>query len=290
MNLANDMVKIPTLGKLYPAHPIPLQKIEIIKENILKMYLTLFNLSSNTILAKPINMPKINKNLISKLHSIAPLEKIILFLPEARSMASMPLAIFRAKCAKLQESGYSIVLNLTRENHFLFNGSYVLPLTLSEAIALALSCGGVVSMRSGFCDIIARDCKNLEIYYPNKEILDFYSLKVLGLSESAREIILPNVESHLFFKVYQRVQKRGFSSRIRLPFSLYRVIKKNKHLKELLDLRLMESYEYKLGEAITKMYKNFFKGGFMFLKNYSKIKQAPKIETILKDLIDKNIL
>lgn len=233
LNLDN-FTPTPTLAKLYPAHPIPLDILHKLNHKDMKdLYINFFGLNTNAILAKPSKMPILNQNLRDKIQICAPLNKIIFYLPEANSMQCLPYVIFALEVQRLQKQGYTIIVNITKEPKYLrVKGVLNFHLSSKEAVALALNCAGVISMRSGFCDTIALNCKNLKVYYPNKECLKGSTLKVIDKAINAQEvsfedfsktyeILVAQSKFSLPFKLYQRYIAKGFLRRVRTPFTLY---------------------------------------------------------------------
>ncbi len=197
------------------------------------LYIKFFGLNTNAILAKPSKMPILNQNLRDKIQICAPLNKIIFYLPEANSMQCLPYVIFALEVQRLQKQGYTIIVNITKEPKYLrVKGVFNLHLSSKEAVVLALNCAGVISMRSGFCDTIALNCKNLKVYYPNKECLKGSTLKVIDKDINAQEvsfedfsktyeILVAQSKFSLPLKLYQRYIAKGFLRRMRTPFTLY---------------------------------------------------------------------
>ncbi len=144
-----NVTKAPKLGTLFPAHPIPLGVSQTLKcKNATDMYIKLFDLPKNATMSKPSKMPTLSENLRAKLAKIAPLEKIVFYLPEAQSMRSLPLFIYKSECKALQKQGYAVISNINKERKYLgANGAYDLRLSMQDAVALALSCKAVISMR-----------------------------------------------------------------------------------------------------------------------------------------------
>ena len=231
----NDAVmSVPTLCKLYPAHPIPLRKWNYPCKTMLEMYLHCFDLPLDTKCDLPTNLPKIDESLRAKLHKIAPLDKIILFCPEAHTLPCLPTIIFKDECDRLLKQGYKIIVNIPGHKEYLrffSDGMYDLDLSLKEAVALGISCAGVISTRSGFCDIIAPHCENLIVYDTN---CAWSSIKYLNKANPPQEIsVYDNLAykrylrakrticESLPMKLYKRYASKGFLKKLRTPFTLY---------------------------------------------------------------------
>lgn len=297
MERGDDLKDLPnitqnaTLGKILPAHFIPLNKTDIIRDTFTQSWIALFDLPPNTPLNLPTNMPYLNDNLKSHLESIAPLDKIVFYLPEAHTLINIPQAIFEAECESLQSQGLTIIVNTISYDKYAYKGTINLHLPLAQAIALALSCKLVIAMRSGFCDIIAPHCKNLKAYYRTKDEIHFYSLRYNGLSKNAEEVIIDDVlygiteiEKHLAYRFYKRIIMRGVWRKLKLPLALFRLYHRHKDIKEPMidNLALLQTYEYQLGLSAIKIYKDFFKGGLIaFLINYPRIAKLPRMKSLV---------
>lgn len=231
-----NVVSMPALGKIYP-HFISYDMCPFANTQLDFDRLRLM-LPQDTQRVLPTKLPKIDKNLQARLNKIAPLDKIILFCPEANLFPRLPCVIFKYECERLRKQGYSVMINALKHKQewarFFIDGVYDLNLSLKEAIALALSCAGVISVRSGFCDIVLPHCNGLKIYYTifDKYIMwDSHFTLHLPLQqayitdEPAYKHFLRATrnlgEFSLPFKLYQRYIAKGFLRRVRTPFALY---------------------------------------------------------------------
>lgn len=294
----DSVVSTPTLGKLYPAHPIPLRKWNYPWKTMLEMYLHCFDLPLDTKGDLPTNLPKIDESLRAKLHKIAPLDKIILFCPEANSCECLPTIIFKDECDRLLKQGYKIIVNIPNHKEYLrffSDGMYDLDLSLKEAVALGISCAGVISTRSGFCDIIAPHCENLIVYDTN---CAWSSIKYLNKATPPQEIsVYDNLAykrylrakrticEFLPMKLYKRYATKGFLKKLRTPFTLYfKIYRRDKNvaladfggkeMREFIQKELSQTYEYQLGLALQKACERFWCGGFLlFPFDYLKIRK-----------------
>lgn len=241
-----NVVAKPALGKIYPAHTSVLQKPINNYQNSLEWTLQIVDLPLDTKAILPTNLPKISENLKAKLNKIAPLDKIILFCPEANSCKDLPPIIFRYECQKLREQGFFVLVNISKikyhrtNNHidyskYLIDGCFNLNLSLQEALSVAFACAGVISTRSGLCDIIAPHCDNFKVYYTEILHLWFASFSKMALKHYPKEIYIKDVpiykaflqlkrkfyEISLPLKLYNRYIAKGFLKRLRTPFTAY---------------------------------------------------------------------
>lgn len=298
----DNVVSVPTLGKIhsnfiyyqFPAHT----------DNQLDFDRVRLMLPQSAQRVLPTNLPKISKSLRDKLDKIAPLNQIILFCPEANSFPKLPFIIFKDECQRLRKEGYSIVVNSLKYKkeyaRFFMGGVYDLDLSLKEAIALGISCAGVISTRAGFCDIVAHYCKRLKIYYT---AFSNYIMWDRVLPNTQRVYVcdvpiykryLRAIRESLPIRLYKRYATKGFLKKLRLPFTAYFKIYRrhkngalqdfgatnlalkdfsDKEMRELIEQELMQSYEYNLGLALQKACERFWWGGFLlFPLAYLKIR------------------
>lgn len=314
----DSVVSTPTLGKLFPAHPGILQRDIGSITTPLNWGLQWLDLPLDTKGDLPTNLPKISESLRIKLHKIAPLNQIILFCPEANSCESLPPIIFKYECDKFLKQGYKIIVNygfvssvyvkrIDYTKHLIY-GVYNLNLSLKDTIALALSCAGVISTRSGFCDIIAPHCENLTIYYTNFYHWWQVNLKEINAKHLPKEVLIydePIYKRYLQakrkfceslpLKLYKRYATKGFLRKLRLPFTAYFKIYRrhknealqdfsatnlalkdfsDKEMSEFIKQELMQTYEYNLGLALQRACERFWWGGFLlFPFAYLKIRK-----------------
>lgn len=317
----DGVVSTPTLGKLFPAHESILQK-QITYTSALNWNLQWLDLPLDTKGNLPTNLPQIEPNLKAKLDAIAPLHKIVLICPEAKSCPSLPPVLFKAECQKWLEKGYKVVVNLGLKStahhqtqdyeRYFTEGVYDLNLSLKELIALALSCARVVSVRSGFCDIIAPHCEDLKVYYTNFVYWWQARLKEINPTSALKEVFIydepiykhflrevKNGELSLPLKLYKRYTTKGFLRRVRLPFTLYFKIylkhkneaqnelskdrETSKFVKEFVQNDFSQTYEFRLGLLLQKACENFWRGGFLafpfaYLKLRKKKRELQRVD------------
>ena len=302
--LENDcVVSTPTLGNLYPAHPLAVCEYRYPYKTMAEMYADFFDLPLDTKGDLPTNLPKLSESLRDKIEKIAPLDKIILFCPEAHTLPCLPHIIFKDECEKLLKLGYKIIVNIPNHKEYtryFSDGVYDLDLSLKDAIALALACAGVISTRSGFCDIIAPHCKNLKIYStilgwssPLKEMNPSNPPKEISIYDSiAYKQFLRIARESLPMRLYKRYATKGFLRKLRTPFTLYfKIYLRDKvgesahdlgdlgddfereSMREFVKNELAKTYEYQLGLALQRACERFWCGGFLaFPFAYAKIR------------------
>ncbi len=309
--LMNNVVSVPTLGKIY-SHCLFWN--EIYENNRLDFDRIRLMLPSNAQRVLPTNLPKISTKLQAKLDTIAPLNKIILLCPEANSFPKLPFAIFIYELESLRKQGYSVIVNILKckqeWTRFFIEGVYDLDLSLKDAIALGINCAGVVSTCSGFCDIVQPHCKHLKIYYT--AFSEYILSNNILWNTSFEQVYIYDVPIYKAFmsfiplplKLYQRYIAKGFLKRMRTPFTvyfkIYKKYKANDNAKQNLvqDFGINEAefesifseikntYEYQIGLLLQKACKGFWRGGFVwFVFNYLKLRKRKKTLTRLGEFL-----
>ncbi len=304
--MLDNIVSMPALGKIY-SHFINYE-LKIYTNNQLDFDRVRYMLPKDAQRILPTNLPQISKDLRDKLAKIAPLNKIILLCPEANSFPKLPMMIFKYECQKLRKQGYSVVVNTLKYKQefakFFTSGVYDLDLSLKEAIALGISCAGVISVRAGFCDIIAPHCNTLKIYYT---LFDDYLLWDNYMESKHLELVyiadvpiyklfLRSLSECLPIKLHKRYTTKGFFRKMRTPFTLYFKIylrhtntsqgTMDNQMCEFIENELAKTYEYQLGLALQRACERFWYGGFLaFPFAYAKIrtqkgKTLPRIATL----------
>lgn len=172
----------PELGKVFVAHPEYLTKQECLTKflgleiSFVDMYKQMLNLPVFAEYHYPSNVDSV----ILKKLEISNIEKIALVAPELNATApqdQIPDAFYVNKIAELEESGYTVIVNATKEKYRKLFKGYVMDLTMQELFTLAVKCSIVVSSRSGLCDLIFREAQRIEIVYPNQTFWEMYNVK-----------------------------------------------------------------------------------------------------------------
>lgn len=168
----------------------------------------LFVLPQEAAWQPPANYPQIGEELKEKLAKIGPLDKIILFSPESSGSSVRNFKYWQKLADILQEKGYKIINNIIKEEHSIKGAENWVKAPVEEMMALGASCKAVVSLRSGFVDMVAISGKgrlfifsstltrreaiffNIGAMFDRKEgVYEFESEKSIGLKSLAEEII-----------------------------------------------------------------------------------------------------
>ena len=173
---------IPQIGKPYVAHPEfienkknILKKFNELNMNFIELYRHFLELQKGVNFEKPIYYPKMKQKFKNKIEKIAPLEKIVLFCPEAKSIKQLPKFFWENLAKEIRKKGMFIISNVNNTEEQIPE-TYDISMSLEEVISLALSCNHVYSLRSGLCDLIFKKGMNLTIYYDSENTKKLYSL------------------------------------------------------------------------------------------------------------------
>lgn len=148
----------------------------------------LLNLDESAIFDKPIWYPSIPKSLKKKMNKFGEIKDVVLFLPEARSIRLLKKQYWD-NLVKSFPKNEILIQNVLNPKNLIQNVPNI-SFTLEELIALAINCKKVYSLRSGFSDLIAYECKNLHVLYNSNDQIKLYSLKTLYNSSATEEAIL----------------------------------------------------------------------------------------------------
>lgn len=138
-------------------------------------------------------MSKILQERLSVLGTSA--EKVVLFLPEARSDEMIDKRIWESLAKRIHSMGYTIIENvIDDENHI--EGCLNPKFSLLELSAIAVKCRSIFSLRSGMCDIFASLGEKLYVFWtPERlsgcgEVFSFVRLYDLKKGHFPTEILL----------------------------------------------------------------------------------------------------
>ncbi|MDL2295370.1 hypothetical protein LJC18_00960 [Lachnospiraceae bacterium OttesenSCG-928-E19] len=183
----------PKPGEVFIAHPKfgpfenLLKEFNEFKMDFRHLYINFFGLDESVDFKHPIWYPSISDEVQQKLSELAPLEKIILVAPEARSCGKLIANYWNKIVQNQHKKGFVCIENAigtpsTNAPHF--------ELSLSDCIAIAINCAGVYSLRSGLCDLISCIGDKLTVIYPDKKTYLLYSLNKNFNTETIQEKII----------------------------------------------------------------------------------------------------
>ena len=128
-----------------------------------KAALGLFN--NDKMNVKNLVIPNISTELAEKMKSIISIDKVVLFLPEARSDELLDKRIWNLLAKNIISEGYVIIENVVdKKNHV--EGALNFDLSLADVIAIGMRCHSIISLRSGLCDIFSSRGRKLYVLWP----------------------------------------------------------------------------------------------------------------------------
>jgi hypothetical protein len=164
----------PQIGQMYVAHPIYSDASGLMRQwregklTCEQLFRQFFKLEGRPpVKAKvPVWYPEADAAM-KKADGFPPApEKTALLLPEARSVPALGQAFWVRLAERLVREGYAVMQNC-RNRHFAIPDIPTLPDDLETALASALSCVRVYSLRSGICDLIKGKAA-LTVFYPDE--------------------------------------------------------------------------------------------------------------------------
>lgn len=143
----------------------------IIKFNLFDRYFARFwhahmELPLNISLMLPVRKNPLSLSARERLESIAPINKIVLFAPDAVTATEFAPEFWNIIAERVHAHGYKIIVNSKKYNIAHGISAFDLNLSLSDIVALGLSCAYVFSLRSGLCDALVGAGPALYAFYP----------------------------------------------------------------------------------------------------------------------------
>lgn len=164
----------PRKGYIYPAHPCKHPHLwDFFKPvyyytstiRFLSWFRQFLQVGEDEVLDLPKHYPQLSEAAEKKCLQLAPLDKLVLFSPEATSVPEIPRYYWEEKAQELTEQGLAVVSNVINPCNTI-SGTHYIDLTIKDAIALAMKCHSVYSLRSGFCDLLFSIGPKLHVLYP----------------------------------------------------------------------------------------------------------------------------
>lgn len=180
---------MPKKGSLFVAHPMFLQQTELLTEfnntklHFLDLYKKSLCLSDNTRFEPSTTYPDLTEELKNKIERIAPVEKIVLIMPESNSLKVVSHKVFEQYVNEVVNEGYVAISSVVDKRNKI-KGSTFIDLSVEEAIILSRYCKAVCATRSGICDLIAPIAKKITVFYPDTHSFYTYGLKVFTNEQS----------------------------------------------------------------------------------------------------------
>lgn len=134
------------------------------------------------------NYPELSEEALQKIEKIAPLDKIILFAPEAQSCDKMDMMAWEILANHFKKEGYEIITNAVSPENIV-KGTHHIDVSLKDIIALGTKCHSVFSVRSGLSEILAIRQDDMFVFYPKGiSTKDFCFYNMYNTSRPVNEI------------------------------------------------------------------------------------------------------
>lgn len=228
----NAKVKV---GEYFVAHPNflnddnkTIKEFIDLKVSFIEVFRKTLGLPDDAKFEYPTIKPILSEDTKKKIEKFASLEKIALFSPEAFSTNKIVPEVLEDEVKRLVTEGYTVISNVINKK-LTIKGSIYVPLTIEEAFALAVNCGKVISVRSGFTDIIVPFIKETTIYYPNLETFKLYNLGYLK-NKKIKEIIAPDSQLRKIGPCFQ-IEDKNDEKLFRFCITLFRVKERRERTK-----------------------------------------------------------
>jgi len=109
--------------------------------------------------------PTLSADAQEALKEVASLDKIVLFAPEAATAAEFSCEFWNIIAECIHAHGYKIIVNSKKYKIAHGISAFDFNLSLSDVVALGLSCAYVFSLRSGLCDVLVGIGEKLYAFY-----------------------------------------------------------------------------------------------------------------------------
>ena len=151
----------------------------------------LFELSDTR--KKEFSWPKLTDAIVVKLKEIGfePGRSVVIS-PYANTLAGLDVNFWKKLVRELQNKGFKCYTNVTASEKEI-EGTGRLEIDIEYIVKVVEFAGYFIALRSGLCDIVSSaNCKKIVLYTQEKfetiKVIDFYSLKQMGLCDDAVEL------------------------------------------------------------------------------------------------------
>ena len=112
--------------------------------------------------------------------------------PYANTLAGLDVNFWKKLVRELQNKGFKCYTNVTASEKEI-EGTGRLEIDIEYIVKVVEFAGYFIALRSGLCDIVSSaNCKKIVLYTQEKfetiKVIDFYSLKQMGLCDDAVEL------------------------------------------------------------------------------------------------------
>jgi hypothetical protein len=120
--------------------------------------------------------------------------KTVIFFPVAATCEEVNKDFWENIIQSLNSLGFDILINHLGDNDdFVFNQKNIVRInqSLDDVVALSLLCAGIISLRSGICDLLCFTDKKIVVFYPDdKSYKDFNLKNIFEQRSNLLEIVL----------------------------------------------------------------------------------------------------
>lgn len=206
----SNQVPYPTLGEIYVAHPFSHMEsanyfMPIIRLSSPERYgawlLKFYGLSENLAIKAPEKNLELSDNIFEKLKRFGDISKIVLFFPEAYTLACVSHRKWKKKANELKAKGLT-VLSCVIEKRNTISGTHYIDVTAEEAYALGMRCHSVYTVRNGMADLLAVRGENLHVLYSSHAAHYIYSINGMLQRNDIDEIIELEIDNSSFYLGY----------------------------------------------------------------------------------------
>ena len=235
----SDNAPYPEKGKLYVSHPFAHKEAVSYYEPIYNMYsterylpwlLTFLGLPKDTKIKYPDRAPELSEKSMKKIKKIGDLSKVVLFLPETKTLSCISESMWEKKAKELKNKGYEVI-SCPYNKVYTVRGTKFVDLTAEEVMYVGMNCNSVYSIRNGFCELLMKRGVDLHVFYPSHNAHFIYSINVPGLKDTVREkIILEPARANIRHFVAPPPVKPLLFGVVRIPDRVYRFYDRHRHI------------------------------------------------------------
>lgn len=142
--------------------------------------------NNNEAVIHPLKIKKIPNHYVA--------EKSIIVSPYTNFLKPLEKEFWEKLCSRLIEEGFTVYTNGASPKEPPIVGTIPISYSFSESLGIINQSGFFIAVRSGLCDVLSSTTAQMYILYPEHKLsneimaIDYFSLKRMGLNETAIEI------------------------------------------------------------------------------------------------------
>ncbi len=195
-----DIELTPEKGKIFLVSSVLHKELPVESTHMLSFYKMLFDMPFDAKMDFHFPIPALMPDLVNKIEKIAPLNKIVLFSPQAITLPALEKKYWECLAEEVKKQGFTVISSVLNEQEAV-KGTVYIKLNCEEALQLAYHCHAVYALRSGFADMCFQLGKKLTVVYPSFDAYRIYGMKKLFNRDDIVEKIV-NVEKKEETKFY----------------------------------------------------------------------------------------